>query len=171
MNVFGKILETVAPPPPEPTQSICYFINIISIVKALKLWSQEVRLPPDWHCVGTDGSDLGQSKLFPCTLLVLWWRWQLAFWTPCICKADYGVCVQINEAKTKTHNQALIRPLDRDRHINKCFGDTHTCAHGRANYGNIHAEKKINTCPFTLSFTAFLFHQKCIFFFTFWFDI
>lgn len=44
-----------------------------------------------------------------------------------------------------THNQALIRPLDGDRQINKCFGDTHTCAQWHVNGGNIDAEKKQKT--------------------------
>ncbi len=71
----------------------------------------------------------GSQSDFKCTLLVPWWKWQLAFLKLYICKRDYGVCVQINEAKTMTHNQDFISQRKATDRLISALLPTHTHTH------------------------------------------
>lgn len=82
---------------------------------------------------------------FKCTLLVPWNKWQIAFLKLYICQCDYRVCIQINEAKTKTHNQYVISQQKGHRQINKCFAHTHMYTHTHT-HNLIHVEQIALDC-------------------------
>lgn len=128
--------KTFSPPTSEPTHSICCFINIINVVKlqALKLRG----FSSDWHCVSADGSVLGNSEWFQIHFVSGMMKMAARLLKMYICKHDYGVCVQINEAKTMTHNQHFIsQEKATDRLISALQTHAHTHMYMQRTFGII----------------------------------